>query len=124
LALPAGNDIRIDAVLFYYSRRWPGFRRPASEAMDWLSENMGLRHQRLLDTTQWPNQVETAEALADVGSVPHAGEGSYRAYRLCSKRQRGRRFSRGLSKGALSGPAARLRSGAQEPTYFPYAIDE
>src|SRR6202030_562801 len=48
LALPAGNDVRIDAALLYCGRRWPGFRRSASEALDWLSENMGLRLQRLL----------------------------------------------------------------------------
>jgi uncharacterized membrane protein YphA (DoxX/SURF4 family) len=29
-----GNDVRIDAALFYYGRRWPGFRRSASEALD------------------------------------------------------------------------------------------
>ena len=48
LALPAGNDVRIDAALFYYGRRWPGFRRSVSEALDWLSENRGLRLPRLL----------------------------------------------------------------------------
>jgi len=40
------NDVRIDAALFYYGRRWPGFRRSGSEALDWLSEN--LRLHRLL----------------------------------------------------------------------------
>ena len=43
IGLPFGNDVRIDAALFYCGRRRPSFRRSASEVLDWLSDNSPSR---------------------------------------------------------------------------------